>query len=65
MNNENKLLTIEESAEYVSASHWTIRKWIRQKRIPFVQINSRVKRIKKDDLDKFINSNLIPAKKIS
>jgi excisionase family DNA binding protein len=67
MANETKqreLLTITEAAEYLNQSHWTIRKWLRQKRIPYLQVNSRVIRIEKENLDDFISDNTIPAKKI-
>ena len=61
---KTELLTIPEAAEYLNASHWTIRKWIRQKYIPFIQVNQRVIRIEKSDLIAFVNENKIPAKKI-
>ena len=58
------LLTINEAAKYMNQSHWTIRKYLRQARIPYIQINSRVIRIEKGDIDGFIAENTIPAKKI-
>ncbi len=58
------LLTINEAAKYMNQSHWTIRKWLRQKRIPYLQVNSRVIRIEKENLDEFVRENTIPAKKI-
>jgi excisionase family DNA binding protein len=61
---KRELLTIVKAAEYLNQSHWTIRKWIRQKRFPYLQVNSRVIRIEKSDLDAFITENKIPAKKI-
>ncbi len=57
------LLTINEAAKYMNQSHWTIRKWLRQKRIPYLQVNSRVIRIEKENLDEFVRENTIPAKK--
>jgi|TARA_R100001530_G_scaffold74160_1_gene52199 excisionase family DNA binding protein len=48
----------------MNQSHWTIRKWLRQKRIPYLQVNSRVIRIEKENLDEFVRENTIPAKKI-
>jgi len=59
-----ELLTINEAAKYMNQSHWTIRKWLRQKRIPYLQVNSRVIRIEKENLDEFVRENTIPAKKI-
>ena len=59
-----ELLTIKAAAEYLNQSHWTIRKWLRQKRIPYLQVNSRVIRIEKENLDDFITENTIPSKKI-
>jgi len=61
---KRELLTITEAAEYLNSSHWTIRKWLRQKRIPYMQVNSRVIRIEKQRLDDFVAEYTIPAKKI-
>jgi len=69
MNKETKnwseLLTIPDAADYLNISHWTVRKWMRLKRIPYMQVNSRVIRIEKKDLDQFVKETKIPAKKIS
>ena len=61
---ETELLTIPEAAVYLNTSHWTVRKWIRQKYIPYIQVNSRVIRIEKGDLETFLSDKKIPAKKI-
>ncbi len=46
-------MTITEASKYMEVSHWTIRRWIRQRKFPVTKINSRVIRIKKDDLEQF------------
>jgi len=46
-------MTITEASNYMEVSHWTIRRWIRQRKFPVTKINSRVIRIKKDDLEQF------------
>lgn len=61
---KSELLTITEAAEYLNQSHWTVRKWIRQNRFPYIQINSRVIRIRRDALDEFLKDSTIPQKKI-
>ena len=46
-------MTIKEAAKEMEVSHWTIRRWIRQRLFPITKINSRVIRIDRDDLLKF------------
>ena len=46
-------MTITEAAKEMEVSHWTIRRWIRQRLFPVTKINSRVIRIDKDDLANF------------
>jgi len=46
-------MTIKEAAKEMEVSHWTIRRWIRQRLFPVTKINSRVIRIDKDDLANF------------
>jgi excisionase family DNA binding protein len=35
------LLDINEVAEYLGVSHWTVRRWIEQGRLPVVQIGGK------------------------
>jgi excisionase family DNA binding protein len=52
-------MTITEAAKYMEVSHWTIRRWIRQRLFPVTKINSRVIRIKRDDLEAFRNKHRV------
>lgn len=54
-------MTITEVANELEVSHWTVRRWIRERKFPVTKINSRVIRIKRDDLDKFISKNTVKA----
>jgi excisionase family DNA binding protein len=55
----NKLLTPEEAAEYLSVSLETVRRWTRQKRIPFIKLNGHLIRIQTADLDHFVKSQRV------
>ena len=48
-----EFMTINEAAKEMEVSHWTIRRWINQRKFPVTKINSKVIRIRKDDLEKF------------
>ncbi|MFL5658464.1 MAG: helix-turn-helix domain-containing protein, partial [Ktedonobacteraceae bacterium] len=49
-----ELLTIEQVAERLQLHPDTIRRYIRERKLPGVRISATVVRVKKSDLDKFI-----------
>ena len=49
-----ELLTIEQVADRLQLHPDTIRRYIRERKLPGVRISSTVVRVKKSDLDKFI-----------
>jgi excisionase family DNA binding protein len=50
----DELLTIEQVAEKLQLHPDTIRRYIRERKLPSVRISATVVRIKQSDLDKFI-----------
>ncbi|MGH2493726.1 MAG: helix-turn-helix domain-containing protein [Ktedonobacteraceae bacterium] len=52
-----ELLTIEQVAERLQLHPDTIRRYIREKKLPSVRISGTVVRIKQSDLDKFIQKH--------
>ena len=59
---EEKLLTVEEFAEAVQISPWTVRHWICDGKITYVKIGKLV-RFRRSDLERFILKNLKKPKK--
>ena len=49
-----ELLTIEKVADRLQLHPDTIRRYIRERKLPGVRISATVVRVKKSDLDKFI-----------
>lgn len=49
-----ELLTIEQVAERLQLHSDTIRRYIRENKLPAVRISATVVRVKQSDLDKFI-----------
>ncbi len=47
------LMTVEEAARFLGLSVWTIRRWIFQRRIPYVKLGRAV-RIDREDLDALV-----------
>ena len=52
-------MTITEASDYMEVSHWTMRRWIKQRLFPVTKINSKVIRIDKRNLDKFKEKNTV------
>ena len=50
----DELLTIEQVAEKLQLHPDTIRRYIRERKLPGVRISATVVRVKQSDLDKFI-----------
>ena len=57
----SQLLTVVESARELRLSVFTIRSWIYSKRIPCVRLGRRVL-LRREDLEKLVNDNLVEAK---
>jgi len=57
--NKDKLLTVEDVANHLALSPYTVKKMLRNGELDFVQINSRVKRISTITLQDFINKKTI------
>ena len=55
------LLSLEEAARELRISIHTIRSWNFQKRFPTVKLGRRVL-IKREDLERFVNENVIEAR---
>jgi excisionase family DNA binding protein len=52
---------LPEGAEHLRLSIYTIRAWVFQKRIPFVRLGRRVF-LRREDLEAFVNRNVVEAK---
>lgn len=55
--NEQAWWNIQRSAKYLNMSVAFVRKAVRQKRIPFVRVGTKVLRFRKQDLDRWLESN--------
>ena len=55
--NSKRVLTLEEAAEYLSISPWSIRKLIREGKLPGLNIGVRRVLIDKADIDFLIDRN--------
>ncbi|RLA86799.1 MAG: excisionase [Deltaproteobacteria bacterium] len=53
-----KLLKVEEVAEICGVRPATVYKWIQEKRIPSVSLSSRCRRVRRRDLEAFIEGRL-------
>ena len=58
MNTNKQMLTVKELAVYFCASESTIRKMVRESRIPFIRIFSKIL-FNKSVIDNWINSNQV------
>lgn len=58
MNTDEQLLTIEEVAEFLRVSIWTVRKLVKTGKLKAITISSRGdKRFSKNDVDTYIKEN--------
>jgi excisionase family DNA binding protein len=55
-----QMVTVQEVATQLGVSHWTIRCWCRQGRIPFVKLGRRVL-FKVEDLEALLAASYQPA----
>lgn len=53
---ENKLMVLEEVAEYLHCSPGTIRGWRRTKNFPCIKKSHRFVRYRKDEIDDWLNN---------
>jgi excisionase family DNA binding protein len=56
-----ELLSLKEAAEGLKISIHTLRAWAYQRRIPIVKLGRRTL-LRKEDIENFINKNVIEAK---
>lgn len=49
-----ELLTLQQVADEVQLSVYTIREWIRLKKLPAIKLSSREYRVRRSDLNKFL-----------
>ena len=59
---EKRVLDSVEAAEYLGSSYWLIRKLVREKKIPYYEIESKTL-FTKEILDKYIQDSLEEPKK--
>ena len=50
----------DEAAAYLGCTPDTLRIWTSKRRVPFVKVG-RLTRFRKQDLDEYIQANLVPA----
>jgi len=55
------LVNLKESARELRVSIHTLRAWTHQKRLPFVRLGRRVL-LRREDLESFVNKNVVEAK---
>ena len=61
MNTIKQMLTVKELADYLCVSESTIRKMVRESRIPFIKIISKIL-FNKSVIDNWIESNQVNPK---
>ena len=52
---DDRLLTVEELAEYLSVSRWTVYSWVNKRRVPFVKAVQAV-RFRKSAIDLWMST---------
>jgi len=60
----SKLLSVVEAAARMSVSRFTLRTWLRQRRIPYIRLGRRVL-VDPRDLDRFIQANRVEERRPS
>ena len=60
----SKLLSVVEAAARMSVSRFTLRSWLRQRRLPYIRLGRRIL-VDPCDLDRFIQGNRIEERKPS
>ena len=54
------LLTLDQAAEYLNVTGHFIRRLTHERRLPFLKVG-RLVRIRRKDLDEFLEGHLVPA----
>lgn len=57
--NQREIMTVNEAADYLRFSHHTLREKLAMREIPHYKVGGSI-RLRKSDLDKWINKNAIP-----
>lgn len=55
-----QLLSLKETAKELNISIHTLRAWVYQRKIPFVRLGRRIL-VRREDLESFVNANIINA----
>ena|SRR6185295_11594278 len=58
-----KLLTVPEAADRLRLQPSTVRKWLFERRLPYVRVGRRAVRIREIDIEKLLRENYTPALK--
>ena len=59
---DQRLLTVLAAARYLGVTEWAVRRWISQRRVPFVKLG-RCTRLDRHDLDRLIERSKVPPGK--
>lgn len=60
LGNAQRLLSVPEAASMLNVSHWTLRQWLSQRRIPFVKVG-RLTKLRPQDIQAFIDAHVQKA----
>lgn len=56
---DREVMSILQAAEYLGQSEYTLREWVRLRKIPFFKVNGAIK-FRKSRLDKWIDKCEVP-----
>jgi excisionase family DNA binding protein len=59
-NEEDQLLTVAEAAQLLALRPCTIRKWLYERRLPYVRLGRAV-RLRKVDMERMVKENYSPV----
>ncbi len=59
------LITAQEAARFLSLSVSTIRAWTSQRRIPFIKLNGKAVRYRREDLERMISAGEHPLRDLA
>jgi excisionase family DNA binding protein len=54
-----EIMSVSQAAEYLGQSEWTLREWVRMRKVPFYKVNGGIK-FRKSKLDRWIDHKEIP-----
>jgi excisionase family DNA binding protein len=58
------MLTVQQAAEQLGLREATIRAWLMRRRISCVKLSARCVRIPREEVERLIRDNLIPARAV-